>query len=433
MNAPRILRLLFAGSLAATLADAPSRASDHADPMSLTNPFEVQEAPEANITDLHAFVVDDKGMPLPAINPDGTPVAAVDPFDDKHRLVISLCVRRALRPNQTAMLDLKPYTFRVHLDLAPPVRFAKETTTEGKVGAEREAIYKERSMQALYGGIITHPEDIVESAVLEFELSLANPDGQPYVRLDQARAWGLLGPAELKILVGEEQPKDEEIGVTAAVFEDPFIFPRFFRRNVVGVVTSIPLSKLMPTPDPGPVPILLWATTHEKGRQIDHVGRSLRTQLPRFGHLNDDRPADHVREITRVHAEPTVMEALLASFAPPLLAHRHYDTVPDVMVYDLRKPARFPNGRWLEDDVAKTLADAGETLLFELAYAESKEVPRASTNDKSFRSKTSPDAPFPYLAERWTKEEIDEAAKSSTVPFAPDPSAVAQPTLDNSV
>ncbi len=216
----------------------------------------------------------------------------------------------------------------------------------------------------------------------------------------------------------------------AGIFDDPFIFPRFFRRNVVGIVTAIPLSAV-PLPN-GKAPILLWATTHKGEKQIDHVGRSLRTQLPRFGYLNDKMPSDHVKEITRVHDHPTIMENILATFIAPLEAHRHYDSAPDVMIYDLRAPAKFPNGRALRDDVAKALANAGETLLLELSYAESKQFPRAETNDKEFRDT------FPYLAPRWTADEIEKAKQpgsmmgSFAVPRAPEATAIAFPNFKES-
>ncbi|MEO6787356.1 MAG: hypothetical protein ABI318_14585 [Chthoniobacteraceae bacterium] len=119
------------------------------------------------------------------------------------------------------------------------------------------------------------------------------------------------------------------------------------------------------------------------------------------------------------------MEDVLATFLAPIEAHRHYDSAPDVMVYDLTKPARFPNGRWLGDDISKTLADAGETLLFELSYAESKQFPRATTNDKEFLPK------FPYLAPRWTMAEIAAHMQPGTtmgnfaVSRAGDPAAIA--------
>ena len=447
------------------------RASDHADPMSL-NVFMVQETPEANITDLHAFVVDRNG----ALISDPNLIAS-----EGDQLIISLCVRRALQPQQIGALQLKGYKFRLHLDFDPPVRFFDETKTrEGanyaqelakrnnevaaktaaleqatKTGERaqvmatqnelRDAVARrgsliaayeqDRSMQALYGGIITHPDAIAASGLLEFELDLA-PDGENSQSfLINHRIEGIAGEVNI---VSEEKLVNGAIRIPArpfkpgiinmqtGVFDDPFIFPRFFRRNVVGIVTSIPLSSLPQSAKQGP--ILLWATTH-KGQQIDHVGRSLRTQLPRFGYLNDKHPSEHVQAITRVHDRPSIMENVLSTFLAPLLAHRHYDSVPDVMIYDLRKPAKFPNGRALTDDVAKPLADAGETLLFELAYAESKQFPRATTNDKQFSDK------FPYLAPRWTMQEVMAHAQPGTtmdgfnVPRAPDSAAIALPNL----
>ena len=111
------------------------------------------------------------------------------------------------------------------------------------------------------------------------------------------------------------------INVQAGIFDDPFIFPRFFRGNVIGIVTSIPLA-LLRHPDgssASDATILLWATTHDKnGKQSDHVGRSLRTQLPRFGYLNPLHPSRHVAAIMRHHGDPTTMENVLATFLAPL-------------------------------------------------------------------------------------------------------------------
>ena len=222
------------------------------------------------------------------------------------------------------------------------------------------------------------------------------------------------------------------VNIQCGIFDDPFIFPRFFRGNAVGIVASIPLKRLR-RPDGSPAaggPVFLWATTHTPdGRQSDHVGRSLRTQLPRFGYLNGLHPSRHVAKIMQVHGEPDIFENILATFISPLEAHRHYDNAPDVMVFDLRKPAKFPNGRWFEDDVARTLADAGETLLVELSYAESKQFPRATRNDKPFQKD------FPYLAERWTGPQTTNHMQPGTwigdyrVPDAPDSGAIAFPDL----
>ena len=369
-----------------TALPIPLFASDHADPMTL-NVFEVQPDPEANITDLHAFV-------------------------DGDNLVVSLCARRALRPDQVGGLELDGYRFRISMDFHPPVRFATNPPPSGS-SANNARANQERSQQALYGGIIDQPEDITPEVTLEFGMSLVKDPvngEQSQAKLTHLNIQGLAGPQNIvseekivngKVAIPANAFMPGQINVQTGVFDDPFIFPRFFRRNVVGVVTSIPL-KFLPQRDRA---MLLWATTHGKdGKQIDHVGRSLRTQLPRFGYLNVVPPSGHNAAITKVHAEPTIIENVSGTLIAPLIAHRHYDTFPDVMIYDLSKPAGFPNGRALSDDIAKTLADAGETLLFELSYAESRQFPRATANDKAFRPH------FPYLAERWTSDEIKKVA-----------------------
>ncbi len=459
-------------------------ASDHADPMSL-NAFKPQDDPVANITDLHAFAVDK----------DRRPILDAAGMKDADQLVISLCVRRRLLPWQIEGIgkDVPKYSFRVHLDLNPEVRFFEPTKTrDGKdyqaalaeAGKEipaaseaRDAARKafpgepslrekmaqarleqlltargalvaqhqaDESAQRLYGGIIGNPNAIAEEAVLDFQLTFS-PDGEnSEASLADARFDGI--PGKVNMVSEARRSRDGMRDVSAAklwkpgainvqigIFDDPFIFPRFFRSNVVGLVTSIPLKNIR-RPDGTAAsggPILIWATTHgPDGKQSDHVGRSLRSQLPRFGYLNGLHPSQHVAAITRMHASPTLFENVLTTFLAPLEAHRHYDGAPDVMIYDLRKPAKFPNGRWLEDDVVKILADAGETLLLELSYSESRQFPRAETNDKPFRKD------FPYLAPRWTALESSEHAAPGTtfadgfaVPNAPDSAAVGLPNF----
>lgn len=454
----RFARLVAVALLSATALRF-ACASDHADPMSL-NVLELQDEPNANITDLHAFVVDHEGKVI----------SEASRLGEGERLVISLCVRRSLQPKQAASLNFDGFKFRVHLDLDPKVRLLPEAEEYNKQLEERNkaisaktAVLEEAkkkgdpaqtaaaqheldeaignrgafinahqadlSMQNLYGGILPEPDGIADDAVLEFELRLVKDGPNSQVSLTSTRITGLPGKVNI-VPPGKEaeiqSSSPDTINIQADVFDDPFIFPRFFRRNVVGIVTSLPLTSLPQQATRGPM--LLWATTHQKD-QIDHVGRSLRTQLPRFGYLNTKHPRDHVKEITRVHHLPTVMEDFLATFLAPLEAHRHYDSAPDVMIYDLRRPAKFPNGRALTDDVAETLATAGETLLVELSYAESKQFPRATVNDKQFRPT------FPYLAQRWTDAEIKAHAAPGTtfgsfeVPRAPESAAIAAPNL----
>ena len=395
------------------------RGSDHADPQSVLNPFYLQPEPEANITDLHAFMVDRL-------------VGENNQVIEGEHLIVSLCVRRALMPAQEAKLNLKGYKFRVHFDLDSKV-IRSSGDRDGAMAQmlegtnSRDALHDmDRSMQALYGGIIVEPDKITEDALLEFELELTTEGNQAQAVITGKPRTDHFTAAPNVVRSGDGL-RPGAINIQAGIFDDPFIFPRFFRRNVVGIVTAIPLSAV-PLPH-GKAPILLWTTTHKGEKQIDHVGRSLRTQLPRFGYLNDKMPSEHVKEITRVHDRPTLEEDILATFIAPLEAHRHYDSAPDVMVYDLRTPAKFPNGRALRDDVAKSLADAGETLLLELSYAESKQFPRAETNDKEFRDT------FPYLAPRWTPDEIEKAKEpgsmmgSFAVPRAAEASAIAFPNF----
>ena len=453
----------------ALLPVLPVAASDHADPQEVLNPFKIQDDPVANITDLHAFLADDQGRPIvedPTIpDPGSRSREATERLAKANQLIVSLCVRRRLLPNEIADLEqkqrLSSYRFSVHLDLNPTLRNPdfvsldqeialldqaikaqsdvrkeirdKEHAPAGMPAAGEETaqaalneLLKQRGeriarrqsedlLERLYGGIVDQPGSIADEAALNFQLSL-KPDGdnsevvivKPDIHL----------PGEVNIVSAERKTalnqqvlveknafKAGGINVQAGIFDDPFIFPRFFRGNVIGIVVSIPLDRLH-QPNGAAVrgqPILLWATTHEpNGAVSDFVGRSLRTQLPRFGYLNALPPSQHVAEIQRVHAAPTLKENTLATFIAPLEAHRHYDSVPDVMVFDLAKPAKFPNGRWLGDDVAKTLADCGETLLLELSCSESRQTPRATTNDKPFYSS------FPYLAPRWTRAQIDE-------------------------
>jgi hypothetical protein len=436
-------------------SSATAIASDHADPMSL-NVLAVMKEPEANITDLHAFIVDGQHKRI-------TSPARLEAIQDTDQLIVSLCVRRSLRPDQIGDLSLDGYSFRLHIDYDAPVRiFDPEKTRDGQnyqavitktpPDANYNTLISEHhadlSAQSLYGGIISDATAISEEAILDFTLTRQGKDEQAKAEIVSLKIQGIEGQIELPKLSVPDSPerilaatgfKPGVIYSVAGVFDDPFIFPRFFRRSVVGIVTSIPLKALRGKdgrallPSARPRPLLLWATTHKGGEQIDHVGRSLRTQLPRFGYLNDKHPSQHVGAIRSVHGNPSLLEGLEATFIAPLLAHRHYDDMPDVMIYDITKPAAFPNGRWLEDDVAKGLADAGETILLELAYAESREFPRATKNDKPFR------LGFPFLAPRWTKAEVEMHTTPGTmigdfaVPRAPDAGAIATPDLDNGV
>jgi hypothetical protein len=141
---------------------------------------------------------------------------------------------------------------------------------------------------------------------------------------------------------------------------------------------------------------LFWgATTGKNGKQFDHVGRSLRTQNPRFDLLNTWPPKDHVRVLKEENKNPSLMRDLFVKFGfDSFFSYRPWDFTPDVMIYTNRFNVGYPNGRRLDDDVAQLLARYGDTLLYELSYASAK-FPRDTTIDKPFL----PD--FPYLAAPW--------------------------------
>ena len=167
---------------------------------------------------------------------------------------------------------------------------------------------------------------------------------------------------------------------------------------------------------------LLWGTTTKvsNGKLIDHVGRSNRTQLGRLDFLNTLHPSQHVAAIDKKHKQGHQLQSglshLMGHFLPVggvsglftyVLQVRRYDNRPDVMIFTTRRPAGFPNGRRLEDDVAGLTCAQGDCVLQEVAYVEGH-WPRATKNDKEFTDQ------FPYLAAPWPnapeKRKVDRCA-----------------------
>ena len=192
----------------AALAAVPALASDHADPVVLTNK-------EANLTDLFCF-------------PQGD------------QLVIIFDVRDAL--TDPPPYDVSADTLMVHMDLHSRVT------------------YDNAADRARFGGTIAEPGGIGSDVTIKVHL---NDDGS----LKDREITGLTGA--------------EGIRVWSGVRDDPFIFPPLFKKNTLSTVISIPMTSF----PPGQQDFLLWATTENDGEQIDHVGRSIRTQLPRYAAL----------------------------------------------------------------------------------------------------------------------------------------------------
>ena len=334
MNRLCLVAFVFALGLVAPAAEV--LASDHADPIKLRNL-------EAGLTGLFAF-------------PDGD------------RLVLVLGTRRALQSGKP--YDLEPFEFAIHMDLNSAVSYDNEEVV------------------ARYGGRVVDPAEI--AATVSFKFRLYENTNRKSVSLD--------GVDEELVAKLQSQLADGTIRVWTGVRDDPFIFPRFFKRNIIAMVLSIPFSSF-----PGEKDWVLWATTHrvQGGRQVDHVGRSNRTQLARFDFLNRIHPSEQVPKIRgKIESGQKIQEFLMKYLAPGadlftyVFRLRKYDAQPDVMIFTTRREAGFPNGRRLADDVAGLTCAQGDCALQEVAFIEG-----------GWPRKTSTDVPFldgmPYLGRPW--------------------------------
>lgn len=299
----------------------------------------------------------------PIISPDLTPgLTGLFIFPDGDRIVLILGTHRAL--SVAGPYNLEPYELAIHIDLDSRISF---TDAEDR---------------ARYGGTVVEPEGIDADVTLAFRL---NDDAS----LRAQRLEGLRSTDGVRVETG--------------VFDDPFILPRFFGTNIIAVVVSIPRAAFPANQRDW----LLWGTTTklDGGDQVDHVGRSNRTQVARFDFLNTLPPSEHVAAIRKVHdrwerrasfvGDLPRIGAPVASLINALFAIRHYDYVPDVMIYTSRYPPGYPNGRLLTDDVVLLTCQLGDCLLFESAFNDTEEWPRETVNDKELP------AGFPYLAEPW--------------------------------
>ena len=281
-------------------------------------------------------------------------------FPDGDQYVLILDVRRAL--TGPPPYNLEPFEYRINLDFHTPLHFDNAEDV------------------ARYGGSVEKPEGIGPDATITFRL---NND----TTVKQQTFKGFKDSDKIRVYTG--------------VRDDPFIFPKFFGVNVITMVLSVPKTSFPEHAQNW----LLWATTNRisNGEQIDHVGRSNRTQLGRFEILNTLPPSQHVSAIKAAATSRKEVQDFLAQAAPPLanlnqlsgFLIRHYDTVPDVMVFTTTRPPGFPNGRRLQDDVALLTCAQGDCPLQENSFIDSNQWPRATVNDKPLLKE------FPYLAEPW--------------------------------
>jgi hypothetical protein len=279
-------------------------------------------------------------------------------FPDGDKWVAILDVRRSLVGPPP--YNLEPFEYNIHFDFHTKTRFDNAEDT------------------ARYGGSIDEPEGIAPDATIRIRL---NDDLS-------VKETSFKGFADA-----------QDIVTYAGVRDDPFIFPKFFDVNVIAMAFRIPKTSFPSRAQSW----LLWATSNraDGGEQIDHVGRSNRTQLGRFEILNTIPPSRHVAEIEAKGRSRAEVQKLLADWAPPLanlnqlsgLLMRHYDAFPDVMLFTTTRPPGFPNGRRLEDDVALLTCAQGDCPLQENAFIDTMQWPRSTVNDKPLSNE------FPYLAD----------------------------------
>ncbi len=255
-----------------------------------------------------------------------------------------------VRPGSTAELpyDLDDKTYTVNFDFDSPLTFDDAADC------------------ARYGGTIVNPGGISAEASIALGL---DDDGS----LREQTITGLTGVEGIRVWTG--------------IRDDPFIFPPFFKKNVVAMVLTIPKTSF----PVGQQDFLLWATTMQDGEQIDHVGRSVRTQLPRYAStdVNGLAPKDQVPLILETTTSRNKVTAFITKYKQTAallpvwqttLQMKPFDPVPDVMVYTTRFPAGYPNGRLLTDDVVLQTCLAGDCLLVDLSTMNGA-WPRATTND----------------------------------------------------
>jgi len=306
-------------------------------------------------------------------------------FPKGDQMIAVLNVRRAL--TAPPPYDLEPYEYIINMDLHSKIDFS------------------DAGNNARYGGTVLNPGGI-------------SPDVQIRIKLNNDTS------LKSKTITGLKDV--DKIRMFTGVRDDPFIFPRFFKKNVISMVLSIPMTSF----PAGQTDWVLWGESLAHGKHSDHVGRSNRTQLVRYSSViqgtpfvNDLPPSQHVQTIMNKTNKQTKMIAwlkkykqtfqLYAGVYEPELQLRSYDATPDVMIYSTRNPngPGFPNGRRLEDDVAHITCEVGDCILQELSFIEGP-YPRATKNDKDFL----PD--FPYLAEPWPNAPEAPTTMKSFIPLA---------------
>lgn len=175
---------------------------------------------------------------------------------------------------------------------------------------DRDAVVKPGNAEdaRLFGGIISDPAAIKEDVIVEVRFGTAG--------------------YTLKVS-GLSPGVDQGISFYAGVRDEPFIRSTRIGLNIAAIVIELPLSRVLS--DPSRPTILTWATTdvEEVGGPQDELGaRAYRSMDPENEALNTVHPSLHLSQL---------------------------GMRPDVIIFDTSRPAAFPNGRNLTDDVVDLL------------------------------------------------------------------------------
>lgn len=221
-----------------------------------------------------------------------------------------------------AALPADPIQFRFPTDVA--YRFMVDRDSAVTAGDEQEA--------RLFGGAITDPAAIKEDVVVEVRF----------------------GPAGHTLKVSGLSPgPDQGVSLYAGIRDEPFIRSTRIGMNLAAIILELPISRVLSAPSKPT--ILTWATTDvdELGGPQDELGARAYRSMDQPNHaLNTVHPSLHLAQL---------------------------GMRPDVIIFDTSRPAAFPNGRDLTDDVVDLLGRPDQ-------------APFPSTNDLPFLVQ------FPYLA-----------------------------------
>jgi hypothetical protein len=365
MKLNNFYRLVFSKVviLAALLGSSDVQASDHADPVP---PLKLGSKLDDGFIGLNGLFA----------------------FEDNGRLVVMVNVSRAIIDvNDQIAAGLKDTIYKVHFDTHTPVTFDNPTQL------------------VRFGGTIAEANwaNISPDASITFRIQRDPRVGATKTRIV------LQSPP---IATGLNNASN--IQYDAGLFDDPFIFPAFNNKNTVAMIASIPL----PSFKGNPRNFLIWATAHRSdGTQFDIVGRAGRTQQPRLDFLNTLPPSQHVTAVREERDKNMMQRTFLKSLfrgefkdfiekelsvrIAQIFQIRKYDSdIPDVMILNLDRPAGYPNGQILGDDVVRhtCIEGLGECQLWEIASFADQCHPRRNFTDKPFSNS------FPYFGEAWSAQ-----------------------------